>query len=281
MDKTWMRERRFCVEYINGVKTFMQFVEDHLGANIDVPCPCNHCLNALQKSQGVVLAHLMINGIDVGYTKWVYHGEVCSLDVDASDAIANDLPDGNEEEEDNLFELLEEHANFINNVGAEGNFSSKGFDEYIHMLGHAQKELYPNCTKFTQLSFIVKLLHLKVYNKWSNKSFDMLLKLLKDIFPEDNLAPKSYYDAKSMLRNLGLGCITIHACRYDCALYWRENELLQACPVCKTSRWELDDGKGKKIPWKILRYFPLAPRLRRLFMSSKTATEMRWHKEDS
>ncbi|KAH0647784.1 hypothetical protein KY285_033032 [Solanum tuberosum] len=37
--------------------------------------------------------------------------------------------------------------------------------------------------------------------------------------------------------------------------------------------------KIKKIPHKALRYFPLKPRLQRLFMSSKTSVDMRWHKE--
>ncbi|CAN1181773.1 hypothetical protein LINPERHAP2_LOCUS35603 [Linum perenne] len=294
MDKSWMRERRFSPSYNEGVKSFMQFVEDHIGANKEVPCPCNQCLNVLLKTQDVVLAHLMINGMDVGYTKWVYHGEIYNLSVDDPCIVADNEADGadneadgadneadgDSDEEDGLFDLLDEHQNLINNeVEDDGHFSSKGFDEYIEMLGRAQKELYPNCTKYSQLSFIVKLLHLKVYNKWSNKSFNMLLKLLKDILPKDNLVPNSYYAAKNTLNSLGLGYTTIHACRYDCALYWRENSLLQACPVCKTSRWKADDGKGKKTPWKILRYFPLKPRLRRLFMSSKTASEMRWHKE--
>jgi len=37
------------------------------------------------------------------------------------------------------------------------------------------------------------------------------------------------------------------------------------------------NGKKKKVPAKVLRYFPLKPRLQRLFLSSKTAEDMRWH----
>ena len=39
-------------------------------------------------------------------------------------------------------------------------------------------------------------------------------------------------------------------------------------------------GSTKRVPWKILRYFPITPRLQRLFMSSKTAADMRWHFEN-
>ncbi|CAN1764155.1 hypothetical protein LINPERHAP1_LOCUS9154 [Linum perenne] len=101
----------------------MKFVEDHIGANKDIPCPCNHCLNVLHKSQDVVLAHLMINGMDVGYTKWVYHGEIYNLSVDDPCIVVDNAADADSDEEDNLFDLLEEHQNLINNeVEVDGHF---------------------------------------------------------------------------------------------------------------------------------------------------------------
>lgn len=42
---------------------------------------------------------------------------------------------------------------------------------------------------------------------------------------------------------------------------------------------EAADVTTTKVPQKVLRYFPLIPRLQRLFMSSKTAKFMRWHHE--
>ncbi|CAI0559000.1 unnamed protein product [Linum tenue] len=281
MDKSWMRKKKFSVDYIEGVRSFISFVEEHIGHDNDIYCPCKSCLNVYKEPIQGVFAHLMINGIDHGYTTWVYHGESSNSNMDNTSDIGVDNPmEGYEDFDEELFDLLDEHQNFIYSEATNGgNFTNKGYEEYADMLGTTQEELYPNCTKYSKFSFIVKMLHLKVYNKWSNKSFDMLLKLLQDVLPEDNLVPKSFYEAKSMLRSLGLGYIPIHACRYDCALYWKENEFLEACPVCSTSRWKIDDGKGKKIPWKLLRYFPLKPRLRRLYMSSKTAAEMRWHKD--
>ena len=46
----------------------------------------------------------------------------------------------------------------------------------------------------------------------------------------------------------------------------------------QTVKWLLGVRK-KKRPTKILRYFPLKPRLQRLFMCSKMAEHMRWHTE--
>ncbi|GJS91045.1 pyruvate kinase [Tanacetum coccineum] len=49
------------------------------------------------------------------------------------------------------------------------------------------------------------------------------------------------------------------------------------CPVCNTSRWKDSNTPGKKVPKKVLRYFPIIPRLQRLYKSSHTAKEMTWH----
>lgn len=78
-----------------------------------------------------------------------------------------------------------------------------------------------------------------------------------------------------MLQDVGLGCESIHACKHDCCLFWQEYKELQNCPTCGTSRWKVSD---KKILWKVLRYFPIKPRLQHLFLS-KTAEDMRWHHE--
>ncbi|CAN1145409.1 hypothetical protein LINPERHAP2_LOCUS14662 [Linum perenne] len=73
MDKSWMKKKRFSTPYIEGVRSFMLFVEENMGRDVDIHCPCKHCLNAFKEPQEVVLAHLMINGIDRRYTTWIHH----------------------------------------------------------------------------------------------------------------------------------------------------------------------------------------------------------------
>ncbi|XP_021717375.1 uncharacterized protein LOC110685200 [Chenopodium quinoa] len=92
-----------------------------------------------------------------------------------------------------------------------------------------------------------------------------------------------------IIKDLGLGYEKIHACPNDCMLYWGEFADEIKCHICHTSRWKTMKGKeGDKIekgnesvkkgePAKVMRYFPLIPRLKRLYMSSKTAEDMRWH----
>ncbi|XP_028103364.1 uncharacterized protein LOC114302527 [Camellia sinensis] len=104
--------------------------------------------------------------------------------------------------------------------------------------------------------------------------------MTKDILPEcDPTVPWTLYDVKKFLRDLGLGYETIHSCKNDCALFWKESVNLEKCPTCDACRYKLNDDGGKKIPHKVLRYFPLTPRLKILYMSKKTAADMRWHNE--
>ncbi|XP_050281976.1 uncharacterized protein LOC126722879 [Quercus robur] len=93
---------------------------------------------------------------------------------------------------------------------------------------------------------------------------------------------------KKRIWDLGLDYEKIDACIDDCVLYRNEYADLEKCPRCKKSRWKSNESNGniigkkknhKKVPQKILRYFPLTPRLQRLFLTKNIASEMRWHKE--
>lgn len=121
-------------------------------------------------------------------------------------------------------------------------------------------------------------MHIKVLNKCSNKCFDKILDLLNKAFLKGTRLPKSYYEAKSQLRALGLGYESIDICKNDCVLFWKENANLSECPICAESQWADKGAKGKKVAHKVLRYFPITPRLKRFMYSSRhIAMDMRWH----
>ena len=69
------------------------------------------------------------------------------------------------------------------------------------------------------LKFFGKIDALKILNKWTNRSFDKLLKLLKEAFPEGCKFLYSHYVAKKLLAKLGLGYESIHVCKHDCSLF--------------------------------------------------------------
>jgi hypothetical protein len=140
----------------------------------------------------------------------------------------------------------------------------------------AKRQLYPGCTKFSSFSFVVKLLHMKSLYRISNSAFSSILKILADSFPEHNTLPKSYDQAKSFLKGLGLGYESTHVCFNHCVLFRKRYAHLDNCPVCGVSRWK--DAERKKIPQKVLQHFPLAPRLKRMFGTKKSSEEAQWHK---
>ena len=66
-------------------------------------------------------------------------------------------------------------------------------------------------------------MHLNVIYKWPNECMDAMLKLLKDAFPSGNKLPTSYYKLKKLLSKLWQSYETIYVCKYDCALFLKEN----------------------------------------------------------
>ncbi|KAH9697062.1 hypothetical protein KPL71_023450 [Citrus sinensis] len=160
---------------------------------------------------------------------------------------------------------------------------------FYKLLEDAEQELYPACKRFTKFSFIVRLFHIKCLNGLSDKAVTMLLELIKEALPEGETLPKSFYHAKKIIGGLGLGYKKIDACPNDCMLYWKENEYDSSCSICGASRWKLtSDDLGynnlnqsstttRRVPAKVLRHFPLKPRLQRYFMSKKTSSFMQWH----
>ncbi|XP_027351197.1 uncharacterized protein LOC113862307 [Abrus precatorius] len=155
--------------------------------------------------------------------------------------------------------------------------------EFLELIRDGQQSLYEGCDKYSKLSFLVKLYHIKCLCKVSDKEMSMILELLADAFEHANI-PSSFYEAKKTIAKLGLNYTKIHACLRDCMLYFREDANRDTCKTCKQSRWKSKDkgantsttNKRKKVPTKV-EIFSLKPRLQRLFMSSKTAEHMRWH----
>jgi len=147
-------------------------------------------------------------------------------------------------------------------------------DKFERLMKEANEELYPGCKKFSKLSFLLHIYRTKCMFKWSNESFNSLLGLLKDALPEGYELPSSFYETKKIIEGLGLKYEKIHACPNDCMLFRKKfaHKDVNECKVCGASRWKNND---KKIPAKVLRYFPLKPRLQRLFMSSEVSKVMR------
>ncbi|XP_073003919.1 uncharacterized protein [Typha latifolia] len=286
IDKRWMENKdRLSNEY-RGVQIFLDFAFQHSMHQDQILCPCRKCNNARIRTRKEVYDHLIIHGILRTYTHWVAHGE----DIIELNNIEEIGDDDDEDEHDNLEEMMHDL-----NCGTSVDLEEEPNEEatrFYRLLEDARRPLYPGCEKFSKLSFLVKLFHIECLNNWSDKGFNMIIKLLRNILPSGETLPNSWYKAKQIIKDLGLNYEKIYACVNDCMLYWKDFKYTDSCHICGASRYKLNRNLGKdadvdrcsttvsKIPNKILHYFPLANRLQRLFMSPITAKDMIWYSVD-
>ena len=232
-------------------------------------CPCSKCRNLIHQPSREVVSHLVCFGIDPTYDVWIFHGEARPLENEG-DEVTNtyrmylDTQICNDE--------VEDHSNVRHEVHGV---------EIKEMIENSEIPLYPGCASHTKLSATILLYKHKARNGVSDTAFTELLKLLKDMLPMENTLPDSTYATKKLLKSFGLGYRQIHACVNDCCLFRKELAHSDICPKCGNSRWKKnktnEDGKQTKVPAKVLRYFPIIPRLKRMFMSAETSEQLRWH----
>ena len=96
--------------------------------------------------------------------------------------------------------------------------------------------------------------------------------------------PQSYNKTKFMVKNLGLYYEKTDACPNDCMFLRNDHKDDEFCHTCGASRYiknlEVDgevesSKKSHQVSAKNLRHIPLIPRLKRLFMCSKTTDSVR------
>ncbi|XP_031102022.1 uncharacterized protein LOC116005929 [Ipomoea triloba] len=272
MDKSWMHASRISREYDDGVKEFLDFAKRRLPNNNGrFFCPCKKCCNLTKLSANDIYDHLICDGINLSYTKWIWHGGGGEITSTSNTYVENEANE-DDESEDRLDEMFRD-------VGEEFTDRSNELDE---LLSDSKQPLWPGCSKYTRLSAVLKLFNLKAGNGWSDKSFTALLGLLKDMLSEDNELPKNTYDAKKILCPMGMEYEKIHACPNDCIFFRNDYKELHACPICGASRYKrrehvVGTASLKGPPAKVLWYIPIVPRFKRLFSNLSDAKNLTWH----
>ena len=139
-------------------------------------------------------------------------------------------------------------------------------NEFEKLRSDANVPLFPGYEKYTRLTRVLKLLQIKMECGWSRSGFSKMFDALHDLFPDNNVVPKSMYEAKKIVSMMGMECEKIHACRNDCVLYRKEYVGLKQCPKCNDPRYNLkkdpldDDETNTGIPVKAMCYLPIVPR---------------------
>jgi hypothetical protein len=285
-NRSWMKQRtnstdQITEEFKNGVDEFIKIskrdpkVADVLGR---IFCPCSKCKNSNRDKTFLVAKHLYKDGFMEGYTNWILHGEdQWGESSSASTSHHEETETRNpyvdmviDAMDDDLSEDLEEDPN-------------PSASKIYSLLRDANEPLWDGCLKHSKLSAVTQLLNLKSEFNMSERCYDRMVVIIKSMLPESEKLAENFYRSKKMLAELVLRYEKIDSCPNHCMLYDRENKdpnVCSACLVCGHPRFKPKVGcsaKGKNVPFSMLRYFPIIPRLQRLYMSKSTAQYMRWH----
>ncbi|CAM8895538.1 unnamed protein product [Rhodiola kirilowii] len=274
MDKIWMWLERGDSYYIQGLVDFVEFAKQ-TGEKTHL-CPCRKCLLVRGRiSTNEMVVHLINNGMMNSYNTWTSHGER-SIEPSAyqlrqewlKERYGETSSSSTHHQANRTLEILHDQFPFQHiheedhmNMNAEDGDSESilGYERYTNLIGEAQTPLYKDCDH-TVLETILRAMQMKVESRLSDKGFDKMLHNTKKILPPDNNYLGSYKDVKKVLRDMGLGYETMHACDHGCVLYYKELKDQLSCPVCGEARSTQFRSKSK-VPKKTVKYFPLTPRL--------------------
>ncbi|XP_025611538.1 uncharacterized protein [Arachis hypogaea] len=289
MDRTWIEKPRTTKEYQDGVNGFLDFAFARAAISDRICCPCPRCAFGKWHKRDTVQDHLLLKPFSKNFLVWNRHGEIqpaepSSIEVQATPYQENPL-------NTLINDVFGHHGDegitgvndaVIDNGGediADERLHEASFDdgsEFNEFVRDGNEKLHEG-SKCTKLEFIIKLYHIKVLCRISDNAMTMILNLLRDTFDGIQL-PSSFYLAKQVICKLGLEYTKIDTSPNDCMLYLDDNpdNVQDTWKYCGISRWS-PKKKKKKQAAKILQYFPLKPRLKRLYICSKTAEHMQWH----
>ena len=301
-------------DYFDGVAGFVKAAAAYRSFERKgfICCPCVDCKNQKQwRNVESIRTHLLRRGFMPGYTCWTEIGEVEPAqpvqELVGADAETlqerhelseeDEAADGTQEINDSsdhsvVFSFEELHVGpedvDLHNLlrDAKGDLAKDAdLQRFDRLIQDSTTPLYPGSKEeHTKLHTVLTLLQMKASNGWSDKSFTELLRFLSALLPNGNVLPSSTYQAKQVVCPLGLEVQKIHACPNDCMLYHKEMKDRGSCVVCKASRFKMCDDADpnsvkKSPPAKVVWYFPIIPRLKRLFANAKNAELLRWHAE--
>jgi len=101
-------------------------------------------------------------------------------------------------------------------------------ETFYTMLESAQRPLYEGCN-ITELETSVRLLSIKSGHNMSQRCFNEVVGLMKDMYPSESGIPKNYHQQFRKVRDLGMDVQEIDCCLNSYMLYYKQDEGLSAC----------------------------------------------------
>ena len=272
-----------------------------------VLCPCNRCKKMVLRTRHIAAEHVETWGewndniifeqmqsfarnepIDISQIRpsfpprsHMYHAG-SSLGRHTFMAEGGDNSTSNNEmhsiEDEDMVELIDALCDDVNeDISEESNADIQRDDQTADALQKLAHNPLFESSRSSILHVCLSILNLQSIYGWSDASVNALLHLLKtSILPEANELPKSRDKMKSILSKIGMDYECIHACPNDCILFCGVNTIMESCPRCQSPRYRRDVA-GTTIPSKILRNFPIIPRITHMFKCPEIAKLMSWH----
>jgi len=287
MDRSrlWMYNRvkgkYLCETFVQKVDEFIRFAyaqEKFLRCQ-KLKCPCVKCRNVPNLDVDTVKLHLYQRGFRPNYYRWVHHGEALLEDDAAATSSCNPQVTPNPMR-DMVMDAYAPVASVLvqyvpHNGEHEPNANAKKFLELIQT---AERPLCEGC-EMSLFKDVARLANLKCEYDLPHRAVDSTVSFIKDICPNNNDMVGNYYEVKKLLAGLQLPHHKIDVCPNCCMLFWKGAEGFDRCSFCDEGRYLRTSKQGRQIPRKQLIYFPIGPRLQRLYATKKTAESMRCHHE--
>jgi hypothetical protein len=162
-------------------------------------------------------------------------------------------------------------------------FWTTEIDVFFKLLKASEEPLHEH-TEVNLLAFITHQMAIKSKYFFSNNCYNDLMKLVSNMLLKPHKVPKDMYRSEKMMYTLGLKYEKIDVYPDNCMIFWKEHANEKKCLECDQSRFiEVVTHDGEKVMIEVahkqLRYFPITPRLKWLFMSKRTVRHTRWYKE--
>jgi hypothetical protein len=278
------------MDYCNGIQGFINFTTSIPRNFTDggIRCPCKKCKNLKFLHQDVVTMHFLTKEFMKDYLCWYAHGELFIPHESMEEQVV-----GSTSSASNMHEVGNENSNPYRNMVMDAMRMSEGnvrecpiveeepnadATRFFDLLRDSDDPLWDGCTNHSKLSAVAQVFTIKSNHGLSEAGYDKIIEWARSILPEGNRLKENFYAAKSMMKPLGLRYQKIDICPNFCMLYYLENTEMTECMTCEHSRYKPRTSRGKTlVAYKKLRYFPITPRLQRLFMSPRIVEHMTWH----
>ncbi|XP_074347215.1 uncharacterized protein LOC141686052 [Apium graveolens] len=284
--RDWMYQRIYSrgfltSAFLSGLEKFMEYVisQESSMNGTNIQCPYFKCENGKFWNAGTVKLHLLKKGFVRDYYVWDRHGEpyVARQSGEQSSTHYSNTQ-GRRDEENQMYNMVMD----VVGPSFDPEMPNAEAQELYDILKSSERELYEGC-ETSQLSVMAQILSLKSDHHWLEACYDQTSRFFKDILPQDNSFLDSFYSTKIYMEELGLPSEHIDSCVNGCMIYWGEYINMESCKFYSHARYKTKLNRSKKekkkVPFTKMIYFPLSPRLQRLYVSPTTVTHMRWHAE--